>query len=94
MALGATEKGRRERPSEPERRVGETDALLREVVGRLSRDCPPHLMCQTAQEELLDLTPHLQEALEALTGLERLRSLTDEEHTRRRAFRMLLRVVW
>ena len=76
--------------SESERKVEETDALLQETVGRLSRNCPPHLLCDAAREELLELTPHLQEALGALADLQGRRSLTEEEDARRRAFRMLL----
>jgi hypothetical protein len=78
--------------SESERKVEETDALLQETVGRLSRNCPPHLLCEAAREELLELTPHLLEALGALADLQGRRSLTEEEHARRRAFRMVLQV--
>jgi hypothetical protein len=90
MASGAAVEGRSERRSEPERRVEETDVLLREMVMCLSRDCPPHLLCDAAREELLKLTPHLQEALEALRDLEGRRGLTDRELAWQRAFRMLL----
>ena len=77
---------------EPERRVEETDALLRETVVRLARNCPRHLLCDAAREELLELTPHLLEAFGALADLQGRRSLTEEEHARRRAFRMVLQV--
>jgi hypothetical protein len=90
MPYGAPEERRSTPRSEPERRVEETDALLQQSVERLSRNCPPHLVCEAAREELLNLTPHVLEALDALTDIEVQRSLTEEEYARRRAFRMLL----
>ena len=74
----------------PERKVRETDALLRRTVERLSRGCPPELLGTAARDELLDLRPHLRGALDALAYIEELRDLTEEEHARRRAFKMLL----
>jgi hypothetical protein len=76
--------------SGPERRVEETEALLRDVVVRLSRDCSPQLLCDAAREELLGLRPHLQKALGALANLDGQRGLSEEERARRHAFRMLL----
>jgi hypothetical protein len=78
--------------SESERKVEETDALLQETVGRLSRNCLPHLLCEAAREELLELTPHLLEALDALADLEVRRGLSDEEYARRREFSSLLQL--
>jgi hypothetical protein len=75
---------------DPERRVEETDALVRETVKRLSRSGDPEVLGASAREDLLGLRPHLEEALAALADLERRRGLTDEELARRRAFRMLL----
>jgi len=48
---------------EAERRVKETDALVRETVIRLSRSGSPELLGERAHEDLLDLRPHLEEAL-------------------------------
>lgn len=90
MPYDALEQRRSIKYSEPERRVEETDALIRQTVAILSRNCPPHLVCEVARENLLNLTPHLIEALDAVENIERQRSLTEQEHARRRAFRMLL----
>jgi hypothetical protein len=76
--------------SEPERKVEETDALLRETVQRLSQRCPPHVLEAAAHDDLVFLWPHLEEAIAALVDIERQRSLTDEEVARRRAFKLLL----
>ena len=43
-----------------------------------------------ARDDLLDLRPQLRDALDALERIEEWRSLTEEEHARRRAFKMLL----
>jgi hypothetical protein len=75
---------------EAERRVKETDALVRETVIRLSRSASPELLGERAHEDVLDLRPHLEEALAALAEIDRRRGLTDEELARRRAFKMLL----
>lgn len=75
---------------ESERRIEEADKLVRQTLLLLSRDYPPHLVGQTARDELLDMRPHLQEALEALGDIEGRRDLTEEEMARRHAFRMLL----
>jgi hypothetical protein len=80
------------RPTKHLRRVEQTDALLEQTVVRLSRECPPQLLCHAAREELLELRPHLLETLGALAILDSQRSLTEEERARRRAFRMLLQV--
>lgn len=77
-------------PNEPEQTVQETEALLRETLERLTRRCPPHLVGEAARDDLLDLKPHLEEALASLEDIEGRRSLTDEELSRRRAFKMLL----
>jgi hypothetical protein len=73
-----------------ETRVEETDALLQGKIEHLSRRCPPDLVGMAARADLLDLGPHLQDALAALADIERRRDLTDEELARRRAFKMLV----
>jgi hypothetical protein len=79
-----------ESQSKPEQRVEETDALLQDTVERLSRHCPAHLVGVAAREDLLELRPHIQDALDALEDIEGRRELTDEELARRRAFKMVL----
>jgi hypothetical protein len=79
-----------ERRCEPQRRIEQTNALLQQTVELLSRRCPPHLLEAAAHDDLLYLRPHLQEALAALEDIEGRRSLTEEELSRRRAFKMLL----
>jgi hypothetical protein len=81
-----------ESPSKPEHRVEQTDALIRDTVEHLTRRCPAHLVGAAAREDLLELKPHLEDALAALADIERRRELTDEELARRRAFKMLLAV--
>jgi hypothetical protein len=75
---------------ESERRVKETDALVRETVIRLSRSGSSELLGERAHKDVLGLRPHLEEALAALADIERRRGLTDEELARWRAFKMLL----
>jgi hypothetical protein len=70
--------------------VEHNDALVRRTVLNLSRNCPPHLICEAARGKLLELRPHLEEALEALANIERRRGLTDQERALKRAFRVLL----
>lgn len=94
LASSATERERSGQQREPERKVERCDALLCKMVVRLSRSCPPHLVCEAAREDLLALTPHLLEALDALAVLEGRRDLADEEQARKRAFRMLLQAAW
>jgi hypothetical protein len=72
-----------------ERKVEHTAALLRETVERLLRDYPPDLVAEAAREDLLNLRPRLEGALDALAQTERRRELTDRELACRRAFRML-----
>ncbi len=84
----SVEKG--EGARELERRVEETGTLLRETVGRLSRQSHTHLVGAAAYQSLMDLRPRLQEGLEALAGIERQRGLTDQELALRSAFRILL----
>jgi hypothetical protein len=76
--------------SKPEQRVEATDALLQDTVERLSRRCPPHLVRVAARENLLELRPHLKDALVALADIEGRRNLTDEELALRRAFKTVL----
>ncbi len=67
--------------------VDAAQALVVETLKRLSqRDLPG----EVAREDLLALKPHLKGALEALEGIKRRRSLTEEEFAQRRAFKMLL----
>jgi hypothetical protein len=80
------------RPTKHLRRVEQTDALLEKTVVRLPRECSPDLLCEAAQKELLELRPHLLEALGILTDLDGRRGLTEEEQARQRAFRRLLEV--
>ena len=75
---------------EMERRVKETNALLQATVERLARNCPPELIGEAARDGLLNLKPHLEEALSTLENIERLRSLTVEEIAQRSAFRTVL----
>ena len=70
--------------------VEATDALLRQKLERLSRRCPTPLLGMAARDELLDLRPQLEEALEALAEIEGRRGLTAQELARRRAFHNLL----
>lgn len=81
---------RHESQTKPEQRVEATDVLLQDSVERLSRGCPTHLVGVAAREDLLELRPHLKDALDALADIEGRRNLSDEELARRRAFKMLL----
>jgi hypothetical protein len=74
----------------PEHRVEATDTLLKDTVEHLTRRCPDHLVGAAASEDLLELRPHLEDALAALEDIERRRDLTDKELARQRAFKMLL----
>jgi hypothetical protein len=73
-----------------EQKVERTAALLRETVERLLGGYPPDLVAEAARENLFNLRPHLEEALEALAQTELRRELTDGELACRRAFRTLL----
>jgi hypothetical protein len=73
-----------------ERKIEEADTLVRQTLMLLSRGYPPHLVGQAAHDALLDMRPHLQEALESLADVEGRRNLTEEEMARRHAFKMLL----
>jgi hypothetical protein len=75
--------------SEQELKVEAAEALVREAVGRLSQLNAPHL-AGAAREDLIDLRPHLDEAIEALEDIERGRELTDRERELQHAFKMLL----
>jgi hypothetical protein len=76
--------------SELERKVEVADGLLRETLVRLSHRSLPDLLEASARDDLMDLKPHLEEALASLEDIEGRRSLTDEELSRRRAFKMFL----
>ena len=77
-------------PTEREPKVGVAEALVRETVERLSRLNPPHLVGVAARKDLMDLRPHLEEALE---DIERRRDLSDRERDLQHAFKMLLAVI-
>jgi hypothetical protein len=79
-----------ENRSKPEHRVEHTVALLQDAIEHLFRRGPAHLGAEAAREDLLELRSHLEDALGALADIERHRSLTNEELTRQRAFKMLL----
>ncbi len=80
-----------EERSEPKAGVVEAaQGLIVQMVKFLARDCPPGILGEAAREDLLALKPHLEEALEALEDIKRLRSLTEEELTQQYAFKMLL----
>jgi hypothetical protein len=68
------------------------EALMRESVKRLCRRYPSDLLAEAAREDLLELKPHIQGALEALEDIQRRRSLTDKELAQHHAFKMLLAV--
>ena len=72
--------------------VDAAEALVRERVKLLARSYPSDLLEEAARENLLDLKPHLQGALEALEDIQRRRSLTDKELAQQHAFKMLLAV--
>ncbi len=74
---------------EQEQRVEEAAALLVERVDSLQQ-CPPDRMEAAAREALIDLSSHLEEALETLEDIEGDRELTDRERDFQHAFRMLL----
>ena len=76
----------------PERTVEATVTLVQQRVVRLARCCPLLLLGVAAREEVVQLRPHLQEALDALGDVEGRRSLTHDELTQRHAFKMLLSV--
>ncbi len=91
MSQEASEAKRHDEQSRLERRIEATDRLLRESVECLSRHHPTHSVGAAAYGILADLRPRLEEALSALEDIERERELTDEEYSRQRAFRIVLR---
>jgi hypothetical protein len=66
------------------------EALVVETVKLLSRGCPPENLAEAAREDLLELKPHLQVALEALEDAGQHRNLTDKELAQHHAFKTLL----
>jgi hypothetical protein len=70
--------------------VEEAEALVRERVKLLARNCPSDLLGEASRENLLDLKPHLQGALEALEDIKQRRSLTHKELAQQHAFMMLI----
>jgi hypothetical protein len=73
-----------------EQRVEATDKLVRQTVEYLCRRCPEHLLEVAAHDALLELSPHVEEAIGSLAEIEERRGLSDEELARQRAFTMLL----
>jgi hypothetical protein len=88
----AVEINSEERSEAGRARVEAAEALMRETVKRLCRRCPPDLLGEAASDDLLELKPHIQGALEALEDIQRRRSLTDKELAQHHAFKMLLAV--
>ena len=76
--------------SELERRVERFHALVQTATVRLSRCQAGQGNGGAASEDLRRMGPHLRVALAALAELERRRRLTEEETSRRRAFKMLV----
>jgi hypothetical protein len=63
--------------------------LVRSVVW-IFRSCPDEMREAAAHDEMLQLKPHVKEAIDVLGDIEKQRHLTEEEMTLRRAFRLLL----
>ena len=79
------------RDVEQQRSIEEAAALLEDTVNSLRR-CPPDQMDASMRQDLMDLRPYLDAAMEALEDIERRRELTDRERNLQRAFKMLLEV--
>jgi hypothetical protein len=79
------------REVEQQRSIEEAAALLEDTVNSLRR-CPPDQMDASMRQDLMDLRPYLDAAMEALEDIERRRELTDRERNLQRAFKMLLEV--
>jgi hypothetical protein len=73
----------------PDSEVKKAELLLVIAVDGLLR-CPAERKEAATREALVKLRPYLQEALEALETIGRVRGLTDEELVQREAFMMLL----
>jgi hypothetical protein len=86
----ASKERRHDECSRLERRIEATDKLLRETVESLSRHYHTSAVGAVARDSLRDLRPHLEEGLSALSDIERSRSLTDQECSWQRAFRIVL----
>jgi hypothetical protein len=76
---------------EQNQKIEEAAALLTEMVESLQRR-PSEKIQLAAREALMDLTPHVEAALEALEEIEEHRELTDRERDLKYAFKMLLEV--
>jgi hypothetical protein len=70
--------------------VDRASTLVHETVTRLSRHCTGHTIGNAASENLQRMRPQFEGALAALAEIERRRTLTQVEFSRRRAFKMLL----
>ena len=67
--------------------------LLNELAHRvewLCRSCPDDLRGAAAHDELVNLRPRVQEAIEAPEDIKERRGLTEEELAWRRVFKLLL----
>jgi hypothetical protein len=76
--------------SKSEGGIERTDALMQATIRRLSRSYPEQAISGAALEALQQMSPHLQEAMAALSRIEERRKLTDKELSYRRAFNLLL----
>jgi len=63
---------------------------LERKVEWLCRRCPEEIRGTAAHEEMVELRPRVQEALEALDFIKERRRLTEEEKALQRALRLLL----
>jgi hypothetical protein len=75
--------------AEQQQKIEETAVLLAETVANL-RWYPIDRMEAAARANLMDLRPHLEEAIVALEDIQRGRKLTDRERELQHAFEMLL----
>jgi hypothetical protein len=78
-------------PNEQELKVEAAEARVQEAVEHLSQLDSPH-PGEIARKDLMNLRPHLEEAMEALENIEGRRALSDRERTLQHAFKMLLTV--
>jgi hypothetical protein len=75
--------------AEQQQKIEETAVLLAETVANLRRYSPDRIEA-VARANLMNLMPHLEEAIEALEDIERGRELTDRERDLQHTFKMLL----
>jgi hypothetical protein len=75
------------------RRAESRSELLEDLDSTLEwlcRRCPEEVRGRAAHEELVELRPRGQDAIEALEHIKEKRHLTEEETALRRAFRLLM----